>query len=180
MTGLIGLVAYVLGVTREAAYAMPALIQAVLPVGARGLVMAAMVSILLSASDSFLNSAAIGLVSDGILPWYPLNERQQLRWLRLANLATGIVGVAMALLLPDVFSILLAAYSCWCPLLLVPLAAAFAGIRLPRRAFWRGLIAGGATLLLWNVFLRRPGGVDGGVMGMLVNALVCACHGKRE
>ncbi len=176
MTGLIGLLAFVLKVTDDPAYAMPALIQAVLPVGVRGVVMAAMVSILLSASDSFLNSAAIGLVSDGILPWYPLSERQQLRWLRVANLATGGVGVLMALLLPDVFSILMAAYACWCPLLLVPLAAAFLGLSLTKKAFWRGLLAGGGALLLWNLVLRQPGGVDGGVVGMLVNALVCICH----
>ena len=180
VTGAIGLAAYALGVTTEASCAMPALICAVLPTGLRGLVMAAMVSVLLSASDSFLNSAAVGLVSDGILPWVPLNERRQLFWLRIANVATGLTGVAMALWLPDVFSILLAAYSCWCPLLLVPLAAAFAGYTPPPAAFWRGLAAGGAVLILWNGVLRQPGGVDGGVMGMLANALVFLCHPLKK
>lgn len=36
---------------------MPALIQAVLPVGIRGIMMAAMVSIILSAADGFLNGS---------------------------------------------------------------------------------------------------------------------------
>lgn len=180
VTGGIGLAAYALGVTAEPSEAMPALICAVLPTGLRGLVMAAMVSVLLSASDSFLNSAAVGLVADGIMPLVPLSERRQLIWLRVANAATGLLGVAMALWLPDVFSILLTAYSCWCPLLLVPLAVAFAGYRPPPAAFWRGLLAGGATLLLWNGILRQPGGVDGGVVGMLVNALVFLCHPMKK
>ena len=175
---LCALAGFVLAGMRIAGTALPlaACLCAVLPTGLRGLVMAAMVSVLLSASDSFLNSAAVGLVADGIMPLVPLSERRQLIWLRVANAATGLLGVAMALWLPDVFSILLTAYSCWCPLLLVPLAVAFAGYRPPPAAFWRGLLAGGATLALWNILLRQPGGVDGGVVGMLVNALVFFCH----
>ena len=41
-------------------------------------------------------------------------------------------------------------------------------------------MAGGGALLLWNLVLRQPGGVDGGVVGMLVNALVCVGHPPRK
>lgn len=109
---------------------MPALVQAVLPVGVRGIVMAAMVSIMMSAADGFLNGAAIGLVCDTLLPLRPeMSDRAQLRWLRGVNLATGLGAMALAFIVPDVFQILVLAYSFWAPLILVPLAAAFLGIR---------------------------------------------------
>ncbi len=180
MTGMIGLVAFALKVTPDSAQAMPALIHAVLPVGARGVVLAAMVSILLSASDSFLNSATIGLIADGVTPWCPLSERQQLWGMRAANVATGLVGVAMALLLEDVFSILMTAYAFWCPLLLAPLAAAFAGWSLSRKGFWLGLSVGLVAMLLWNFGFKQPAGVDGGVVGLLCNSIVCTLFPRTD
>ncbi|MCL2884528.1 MAG: sodium:solute symporter family protein, partial [Oscillospiraceae bacterium] len=92
LTGAAGLLAYVLQVTPEAAAAMPALIRAVLPVGLRGFVMAAMVSIMLSAADSFLNSAAVGVMCDIVLPAAALTEKAKLRGLRGANAVTGLAA----------------------------------------------------------------------------------------
>lgn len=79
-----------------------------------------------------------------------------------------------ALLLPDVFSILVLAYSFWCPLILVPLAAAFLGIKSNGRAFRYALLAGLVSTLLWNYALGKPWDVDGAVVGMLCNLVVFA------
>jgi ferredoxin len=66
--------------------------MAVLPQGLRGLVMAAMVSVSLSAADGFLNSAAVALVGD---VWVPLCRRTpsdgaQLRLMRLVTVLTDM------------------------------------------------------------------------------------------
>ena len=141
MTGLIGLSAYALNATDTPAAAMPTLIQTILPVGLRGIVMAAMVSIILSAADGFLNSAAVGLVCDTLLPLRPgLSDKTQLFLLRAVNLITGLTAVAVAFAVPDIFEILVLAYSFWCPLILVPLAAAFLGVQSDGRAFRSALI----------------------------------------
>ncbi len=175
VTGLIGFTAYALGVAKDASSAMPDLVQAVLPVGLRGIVMAAMVSIILSAADSFLNGAAVGLVTDAILPLRPqMSDRAQLRWLRGVNFATGAAAVAAAFLLPDVFSILVLAYSFWCPLILVPLAAALLGVKSNGRAFRYALLTGLTVTLVWNYLLGKPWDVDGTMIGMLGNLLVFA------
>ncbi len=175
VTGLIGFTAYALGTSADAASAMPDLVQAVLPVGLRGVVMAAMVSIMLSAADGFLNGAAVSLVTDTLLPLKPdMSDKSQLRWLRGVNFAVGAAAVLAALLLPDVFSILVLAYSFWCPLILVPLAAAFLGIKSNGRAFRYALLAGLVSTLLWNYALGKPWDVDGAVVGMLCNLVVFA------
>ena len=70
ITGLIGLSAYALQVTDTAAAAMPTLIQSVLPVGLRGIVMAAMVSIILSQRTR----PGIGAINSRM---YPSNTTQE-------------------------------------------------------------------------------------------------------
>lgn len=173
VTGLVGLTAYTLHVTDVPASAMPALVQAVLPIGIRGIVMAAMVSIILSAADGFLNGAAVGLVCDALLPLKPgMSDRKQLTLLRTVNLATGIGAVILAFLVPDIFDILVLAYSFWSPLILVPLAAALLGVRSNGRAFRYALLAGLAATLLWNYTFGKPWGVDGSVVGLCANLLV--------
>lgn len=178
VTGAIGLCALALGVTGEAAEAMPALITAVLPVGVRGVVMAAMVSIMLSASDSFLNSAAVSLVTDTLSRLRPLSDRAQLKALRWTNLLTGLTAMAAAFVLPDVFSILNVAYSFWCPLILVPLCAAFLGVRSNGRSFRRGLLAGLVLTVVWTA-LGKPFGIGGDMVGMCGNLLVFTAGTRR-
>lgn len=173
ITGMIGMTAYALRVTNDAGTAMPALVQAVLPVGIRGIVMASMVSIILSAADGFLNGASVGLVCDTVLILRPgMSDKAQLWWLRAVNLATGLAAVAVAFVLPDIFNILVLAYSFWSPLILVPLAAALLGVKSNGRAFRGALLAGLASSLGWNLLLHKPWDIDGAVIGMVCNLLV--------
>lgn len=173
VTGLVGLTAYVLDPAADAATAMPRMILTALPVGLRGLVMAAMVSIILSAADGFLNGAAIGLVCDAVLPVQPQTPPAlQLRLLRYVNLLTGAAAVAMAFWLPGIFRILRIAYSFWCPVMLPPLAAAFRGVRVRRRVFYAAVLTGAAVALVWELALGRPLAIDGSVMGLLANTVI--------
>lgn len=179
ITGLIGLTARALAVTDNAADAMPRLILTVLPVGVRGLVMAAMASILLSAADGFLNGAAVSLVQDVIVPLCPtLSDKRRLFLLRVVNFLTGGAAVAAALLLPDVFGILTAAYACWAPLMVVPLAAALLGVRADGRTFFAAVCAGGATAVLWRA-IGSPLAVTGATVGTLANFLTFFLGARR-
>lgn len=173
ITGMIGMTAYSLNVTSNAAVAMPALVKAVLPAGIRGVVMASMVSIILSAADGFLNGASVGLVCDTVKVLRPdMSGKAELWWLRGVNLVTGISAVIVAFILPDIFNILILAYSFWSPLILVPLAAAMLGIKSSGRSFRRALLAGFFSSLIWNYILLKPWNVDGAVVGMICNLLV--------
>lgn len=171
VTGLIGLTAFALNPLGDAATAMPRMILTVLPVGLRGLVMAAMVSIILSAADGFLNGATVGLVCDCVLPLFPkTSPAVQLRLLRYSNLLIGAAAVGLSLWLPNIFDILLVAYSFWCPVMLVPLAAAFRGVRVSRRGFFCAVGAGLFSSLFWTLLLGEPFGIHGSVVGLLINA----------
>ena len=180
VTGALGLCAYALRVTPDAALAMPSLVLAVLPPGVRGLVMAAMVSIMLSAADGFLNSAAIGLVCDGAVPLCPrLSDKAQLRALRAVNLATGVAATALALTRDDVMELLLLAYSLGSPLLLVPLAAALRGVRGSPRSFWAAILGGALGAGLWTFVLGDPGNLGGTLAGVACSAAAFAIAHKK-
>ncbi len=180
MTGMIGLAARALQVTDRAADAMPQLILQVLPIGVRGIVMAAMVSIMLSAADGFLNGAAVSLTRDVLLPLFPsLSDRRQLFFLRATNFLTGAAAVAVALLVPNVFRILILAYSFWSPLIVVPLAAALLGVKSDRRAFVFALTAGLTVTLIWDYCLHRPGMITGATAGMAANLIVFCLSTRR-
>ena len=171
ITGVIGLTAFAIDPAGEAATAMPRMILTVLPLGVRGLVMAAMVSIILSAADSFLNGAAIGLVCDVVTPLFPnTSPRTQLHLLRYSTLLIGGGAVVITFLLPGIFDILLAAYSFWCPVMLVPLAAAFRGVSITRRGFFAAVGAGLGSSLFWTLLLNEPFGIGGSIVGLLINA----------
>ncbi len=181
VTAGIGLAARALQVTDTAATAMPDLILAILPIGIRGVLMAAMVSIILSAADGFLNGATVGLVCDAILPSRPhLSDAKQLHLLRAVNLTTGIAAVVVSLCVPNVFSILLLAYSFWSPVVLVPLAAALLGVRANDRTFLCSAFVGFITCLLWNTVLSQPLGIDGTVTGIAANAITFFLHKKSH
>jgi len=173
ITGLIGLTAFALNPLGDAATAMPRMILTVLPIGVRGLVMAAMVSIILSAADGFLNGATVGLVCDAVLPLFPkTSPSMELRLLRYSNLLIGAAAVGMALWLPNIFDILLIAYSFWCPVMLVPLAAAFRGVHVTPRGLYCAVGTGFVASLVWTLFLGEPLGIHGSVVGLAANAAV--------
>lgn len=176
ITGGIGLTAFVLNPHADPATAMPRMILEVLPTGVRGLVMAAMVSIILSAADGFLNGAAVGLVCDTLLPLFPATPpKTKLALLRYVNLLTGLLAVGLSLWIPGIFNLLLTAYAFWCPVMLVPLAAAFRGVAVSRRRFYAAAGVGFGVTLLWNGLLREITGMDGAVVGLLMNAAVFFC-----
>ena len=86
----------------------------------------------------------------------------------------GLAAVCLAFLVPDVFSILVLAYSFWSPLILVPLAAALLGVKSNGRAFRYALLAGLVSTLVWNYGLGKPFGFEGAIVGTLCNFVVFA------
>lgn len=184
LTAGVGLAARVLSVTDVAEQAMPQLILTVLPIGLRGVMMAAMVSIILSAADGFLNGAAVSLVCDTVLVLRPtLSDKAQLYWLRAVNALTGLLAMGLSFAIPHIFSVLLLAYSFWSPAVLVPLAAALLGVRSNGKTFCAAVLIGCAVSLLWNTVWHQPLGMDGCLVGILANfAVFCAgtCRYQRQ
>jgi SSS family solute:Na+ symporter len=167
VTGGIGLAALQLNPAMAANLALPETVKAVAPVGLAGLVIAGVISIVMSSADSFLNASSVALVQD---VWKPLSkreptEKQLLNVARWTNLLTGGIALIFAVSIPNVLDILIAAYDFWAPTILIPLTAALLGIRARPAAFYAAVIAGVIGTLGWDRLLDRPFGFQGFVVG---------------
>lgn len=171
VTGLIGLVALALDPSLNPNLAMPFVIKSALHPLAQGVVIAAVISIIMSSADSFLNGAAIAFSNDIVRPLRrtPLEAGTELKLARLITLGVGILSILFAVSIESLLDILIYAYNFWAPTVLVPLAAAILGFRATRRRFVAGAMAGILAALAWNNLLAAPFGIDGLVVGCLSN-----------
>lgn len=173
VTGLIGLAGAVCfsGTGAHMNSIMQTMIRVAAPVGIRGVLIAGMLSIVMSSADSFLNSASVGLVCDVIVPisGMKMSSHKSLTMARWVNLLTGALAVVIATMIPNVLDVLTFAYSFWSPVVLIPLAAALLGYRSKHSAFYASMIVGGAVMVIWTYVLKKPYGLDGTIAGVIAN-----------
>jgi solute:Na+ symporter, SSS family len=174
VTGLIGLVALVLDPTINPNLALPFVIQQALSPLLQGIVIAAVIAIIMSSADSFLNAAAICCINDVIKPLrkIPIPENREVALARALTLIVGILAVIFAVSIESVLDILIYSYNFWAPIILVPLVMAVTGRRVSQTRFLSGAAAGILALLVWNYGLGAPWGIHGLVMGVLANLTV--------
>jgi SSS family solute:Na+ symporter len=180
ITGGIGLVALALEPKLDPDLAMPHVIRTALPVGLCGIVIAGVISIVMSSADSFLNGAATGCINDIVKPLRknPLSERQELLLAKATNCFVGILAIIFAIKIRGVLNILIYSYNFWAPVILVPLAAVFLGLRVTKAGFLTGIVAGAAGVLIWNGLLKSPMGVSGLVIGVFCNLIAFTLTNK--
>lgn len=171
ITGLIGLVALAINPDINPNYAMPYVIKETLPPFLQGIVIAAIISIVMSSADSFLNASSIAFINDIVKPLKKrsLEQKTELQLARGVTLFVGILSVVFAISIESILDILIYAYNFWAPTVLIPLAAAILGFYVSTKRFIAGAVAGITGALIWNVALHAPMHVDGLVIGAFAN-----------
>lgn len=174
VTGLIGLVALSLNPEINPNLAMPFVIQQALPPLFQGIVVAAVLAIIMSSADSFLNAAAICFSNDIVKPLRkePMTQAKEVFMARSITLVVGILAVVFALSIESVLDILIYAYNFWAPIILVPLVMAIMQKKVSKIKFLSGAGAGIIALLLWNYVLDKPWEIHGIVIGVAANLVV--------
>lgn len=152
VTGAIGLLALAVSPTMDANEAMPYILKVILPIGLRGLAIAAVVSIVMSSADSFLNSAVICLIRDVAEPIFgPKLTEHPLRELsiaRLLSLSIGISSVIIAMSIPNVMDILLFSYQFYAPVIVAPLVMTLLGKSFSWGTFVIGAFCGSVSVII--------------------------------
>ncbi len=174
VTGLIGLVALVIDPSINPNLALPFVIQQALSPLLQGIVIAAVIAIIMSSADSFLNAAAICCINDVIKPLrkIPIPENREVALARALTLIVGVLAVIFAVSIESVLDILIYSYNFWAPIILVPLVMAVTGRKVSQTRFLSGAAGGILALLIWNYALGAPWGIHGLVVGVLANLTV--------
>lgn len=179
LCGGIGLVAYTYNQHMNPNSAFPLIVNDLLPVGIRGIVIAALLSIILSSAAGFLNAAAIAFVNDIVKPLKRNQEKvNYLKMARVSTILVGVIAIIFAVSIKNVLDILLAAYNFWSPIMLVPLLAAIFNIKASTRDFFAGACLGIIGGLAWDYGLHSPLGISPILFGLLCN-LIAFCYSRK-
>lgn len=152
VSATIGLVALVLFPEITPDEALPRVIRMAMPIGITGLVLAALLAVVMSTADSYLNSSAVIFVRDLYQPFAGQNvdERKRLWIERVVNLVIGLGAVAFALYATSIVDALLLSYALWAPTVLIPFViAVLFDVRSPRAATL-AMIAGALVTGAWK------------------------------
>lgn len=92
---------------------MPTLIAEVLPVWAAGILIAAIISAVISTADALLLAAVSNISHDFLLRVRAIRENPaaQLRWSRILTVALGLVALGLSLLVPGIIRVLTMAFT---------------------------------------------------------------------
>jgi SSS family solute:Na+ symporter len=174
LVGCIGLIALYLKPDLNPNLALPYVIQTVMPIGFKGLAIAGMMAIVMSAADSFLNAAGIAITQDIMKPLLkkPLEAKRELLFARLSTFIVGSTAVIFSISIASVLDILLYAYNFWTPFILVPLVAGILGYRASSKVFWCSALSGISSVIIWNFWFKASYDIDGALIGIITNFIV--------
>jgi SSS family solute:Na+ symporter len=87
-----------------------------------GIIIAALMSAVMSSADSILNSGTAVVVKDFYEEYLKKKQGREMRlvYVRLTTIILGVLGFMLAAFIPDVIDLLLFTYSVWAPSILVP------------------------------------------------------------
>lgn len=92
---------------------MPTLISNVLPIWAAGILVAAIISAVISTADALLLAAVSNISNDFLLRLRSLrdNPRAQLRWSRILTVGLGVLALGLSLIVPGIIQVLTMAFT---------------------------------------------------------------------
>jgi SSS family solute:Na+ symporter len=170
--GLCGMVAFVLYPNLEhSQLALASVVVGVMPTGVMGLVLAGLLSALMSSCSGQLLAAATLLINDILLPTFPgLSRVNELALSRLITALTGVAALWTALVIGDVLYALDVAYALLSGCVFIPVIAGFFWPRATARgALWS--MAGSIVVTVICIVNYGPSSVQTICSGLAISAL---------
>src|SRR6056297_811203 len=154
---------------------LPLLLRTILPVGLMGLMMSAYFSAIMSTADSCLMAASGNVLTDILSRIFPINEnhKSQLRLSQILTLLIGVLALVLALKMENVLELMLYSYAFMVSGLFIPLLGAFFGKRKNSlAAVWAMMVGGSTTLILTEMSIDLPLGLDPNIFGISASLVV--------
>ena len=142
-----------------------------------GVIVAALMCAVMSSADSILNSSTAIFVKDlyeEYLSEGNPNRRKSLAIARFSSLGLGILGIFLALVLPNVIDLLLLTYNLWAPGIILPvIVGVFSnkkGSNFNLMIYITMVVATGATILYMALPFEKT--IQPSIVGICVSCLV--------
>lgn len=141
-------------------------------VGFKGMVVAGIMAMVMSTTDSYINSAAVMFSHDLCTPLRILKTaNSELLVSRIFSIVIGIIAFTLALKSSTILELGMMVWSFYIPIVTVPLVAAIFGFRSTFFSFIISAIAGLLTVIVWRTNFMDTG-VDSVIPGMFANILM--------
>jgi len=158
----------------DAETGLPLLLKEVLPIGIRGIVVAAYFSAIMSTADSCLIASSGNIVND-ILHRYvfkTVSDKKLIRLSQISTLFVGIIAVMTAFMFESVLGVILQAYSFMVGGLFVPtLFAYFSKKPNATAAIWSIITGGVTTILIIRFEIEMPLGLNAAFYGIAISLI---------
>ncbi|MBY4676255.1 sodium:solute symporter family transporter [Marinobacterium arenosum] len=169
--GICGLLAYVLVPGLDSsAEALPQLVLEVLPAGMSGIVLAALMSALMSTVDSTVLGAATLVTNDLLRPIFKLDDDAEMKASRYATGVISLIVIALGVWVGDVWTALDTAYAYLSGCIFVPVMAAFFW----PKACWQGALSSivvSAMVVTLSIYMTSVSSLNPIMYGMLSGLL---------
>lgn len=169
----IGLIALSMNPTLNSNFAFPYLIDQILPVGLKGILIAGLLSAMMSTADSDLNMIGISAVNDIFIPLCKqrLNSKQEVILARVCTFTFGILSIFIPLYFKNIIDIILFFTDFWAPTIIIPLTMSILGKKVSSQAFLICVMSGALSMYLYNCLTNSLYGA-GAVVGIVTNFVV--------
>lgn len=128
----------------------------------------ALMAVVLSSADTYLNSSSISLTEDLL----PTPENRKLRTAQVTTLLLGVTAIIISLYVPSVYDMLLFTYKFWGPLILVPLLGILFNKTISKTQLMVVFGLSGSIVMIWHFFdLETMTGYSDLVPGFLISFL---------
>lgn len=140
------------------------------PVGILGLIAAALISIIMSTKDSFLNSASVIFTFDILSKD---RKKKNLKTTQFINMLTGTIAVLFALSIPNIMDAIVNIFTFWAPTVVLPLMIAVLKKNVHPLSGLLAIIAGLLVTSIWEFALPSPPfGIPSVIAGVIANQVV--------
>lgn len=141
-------------------------------VGLKGAMLIGIMAMIMSTVDSFINCTAVLVVHDFCKPLKIQFVKDDLLAARIVSLLIGISSLAISLFAGNgLQDLLVITYSFYMPIVIVPFVMAVVGFRSTEKSVLLAMIAGFATVLVWDYVLGIKA-ANSTFFGMLANLAV--------
>ncbi|AVP87832.1 hypothetical protein phytr_9020 [Candidatus Phycorickettsia trachydisci] len=138
--------------------------------GFKGMVAVGIMAMLMSSSDSLINSISIIFAHDLCKPLKIINSKNELLIARLASIVSGLIAIFIALKVSSILNLMISIYGLYLPVVSIPFIFAIFGFRSSEKSVLFAMTGSLITIFLWKV-LFSDSTIDSFIPGIIASII---------